>query len=364
MGESKFDAVFFDGKTSKPKTAELLFGPRDLIIVSHDPDGMQETVLWEYKKIQRSDIYQSGSKVTLRFGDFAAQTLEIQSDFFLQELQKRLKKDGPVNTLHQKALKNKTNVTVLILIALGGLAALYFFAVPFLGDLIGANLPYSMEQKLGSFLGDAMLDKNVKRSENLTRFAAQLKLDPKYPLEILYSSDTEVTNAFALMGGKIVVYQPILSLTKSPEELAGLLAHEYGHIRLKHSSRSIIKSMLGYFIISILINDMSGLSAVLLQNADSLRNLQYSRQMEEEADKFGLKLLEESGINPEGMPSLFKQFEKLERSKLPEFLVTHPNTKSRITYLNEMIKKSPPVHTNKPKLVKLYRRIMAEEGRP
>ncbi|WP_446914219.1 M48 family metalloprotease, partial [Klebsiella pneumoniae] len=82
-------------------------------------------------------------------------------------------------------------------------------------------------------------------------------------------------NAFAVPGGFIVVHDAILDEMEHHEELAGLLGHEIGHVQLRHSTKAIARSLSYYMLLSLLFGDVSGIAAVIVDNASTLNNLEY-----------------------------------------------------------------------------------------
>ena len=124
-------------------------------------------------------------------------------------------------------------------------------------------------------------------------------------------------------------------------ELAGLLAHETAHVTHRHSMKILCRSIAGFLVVSLLLNDVNGIMASIAQNANSLQNLSYSRGFEKEADISGFELLRSRRIDPHGMISLFEVLKRQEKTTLPGFLSTHPVTQDRIDYLNTKIKEDP-----------------------
>ena len=156
----------------------------------------------------------------------------------------------------------------------------------------------------------------------------------------LYIINQSVVNAFALPGGKIIVYEGLLRKMDNYQQLAALLGHEYSHIELKHATRNLFRTLSGSLFISLLAGDAHGVGSFVLQNANQLKQLGYSRSLEKAADINGLKLMEANRIKPDGMAQLFEVLKKAEGGNEPvSFLSTHPLTTERIDYVNEEIKR-------------------------
>jgi beta-barrel assembly-enhancing protease len=165
---------------------------------------------------------------------------------------------------------------------------------------------------------------------------------------------TEQINALALLGGNIIIFEGLLKVADSPEEIAGLLAHEVQHIFLKHSTRGILRNLASGMLLALVRRDANTVMEGVVGIAGQLNTLGFSRKMETEADIKGIELMLEAKINPKGMLSIFKKLLK-EELKLEEnkknssisknakevfsYLSTHPSAKIRIKELENKIKK-------------------------
>src|SRR5690606_37563596 len=117
------------------------------------------------------------------------------------------------------------------------------------------------------------------------------------------------------------------------EELAALLLHEYAHVERRHTTKTIFRSMGAYMFISLLFGDLSGAGAVVVENANSLNSLQYSRRLEKDADLYGLQLLQERQLDPQGFEWLFNSLKRQYGLQPSEWLSSHPDLDNRIRYI-------------------------------
>ena len=141
-------------------------------------------------------------------------------------------------------------------------------------------------------------------------------------------------NAFALPGGRIVVYSGLLRQAESAEEVAGVLAHEISHVELRHTLRNLIHSLGWRAVLGAVVGDLSG--GVWADMAHELGRLGYSRDLEREADLAGLQLLRRSGVPAAGMLDFYERMERNEKAP-PALLSTHPSGLERMTILREAI---------------------------
>jgi Zn-dependent protease with chaperone function len=155
-------------------------------------------------------------------------------------------------------------------------------------------------------------------------------------IRILVIADTSVKNAFAFPGGYILVYTGMLHMLDDQEEWLGLLAHEGGHVALRHGMRSVVRGSFLAIAATLVFGDVSGLSAAILDNAGTLVSRNYNRKDEAAADEYARAHLEAAGHSSEGMSRLFGKLLALEKQpKWAVFLSTHPATEDRIARLKD-----------------------------
>ncbi|MBW2545128.1 MAG: M48 family metalloprotease [Deltaproteobacteria bacterium] len=155
-------------------------------------------------------------------------------------------------------------------------------------------------------------------------------------------------NAFATPGGYVYIYSGLIELTENEDQLAGVLAHEIGHIKARHIAQTIDKSKkiniatLAAILAGAFLGGSGELTAAVasfsMATATTL-NLKYSRKHEEEADRLGMSYLVETGYNGEGMLTFLKIMRKYEfySNFIPSYFLTHPGTGDRIVYLDGLL---------------------------
>ena len=156
--------------------------------------------------------------------------------------------------------------------------------------------------------------------------------------------DDPTINAFAGPAGYIGVHTGLILAAKTEGELSSVMAHEIAHVTQRHLFRSIESSQnmsiatVGAIIAAILLGSAAGGEvgeAVLASTMAGAQQqqLSYSRAHEQEADRVGIEMLASAGYNPNDMANFFETLEKQSRfsaHSIPEFLLTHPVTTSRI----------------------------------
>jgi beta-barrel assembly-enhancing protease len=155
---------------------------------------------------------------------------------------------------------------------------------------------------------------------------------PRYHVSRL---ESPAVNAMALPGGYMLTTRGLMVQPDlSEEELAGILAHEIGHIELGHSRKALVRSGRKQALLLVL-SIMGRNPGMAGQLAGSLVELGISRESEIEADDFAVKLLGRAGYPPEGLLRFFQRARKFRRT--PDwltFLSTHPAMEERIERLS------------------------------
>jgi Zn-dependent protease with chaperone function len=213
-----------------------------------------------------------------------------------------------------------------------GLAALLYFGWRDGSAWVADTVPRKWEQNLGDRVRDAMLDglyacdgKEGKAAiETLGR-----KLLPESIADLPLTIDVvrvKQVNAFALPGNHIFVFSGLIEKASNPDELAGVLAHEMGHLELRHPTRGMIQQLGLSAVISLMFGGNAAGDAAYLATA-----LSYTREMEREADARAIALLQQAKIHTEGLASFFRALkdDKDGDSPLPDWLSTHPGLQER-----------------------------------
>ena len=222
--------------------------------------------------------------------------------------------------------------------------------LPDLGDESLAVISPAQERKLGQdFIRQAHRSLSFMDDPEISEYIQSLgqKLvahsdDPQQEFRF-YVINNPAINAFALPGGYICVHSGLILATQNEGELAAVIAHEIAHITQRHIPRMIAESQrttipaLAAVLAGILMassGHQGGEAAIALTGATvAQRQLTFSREYEEEADRFGMRTLAKSGFNPDAMPDFFERMQNLNRvneTNLPEFLRDHPVTTNRI----------------------------------
>lgn len=197
------------------------------------------------------------------------------------------------------------------------------------------RIPVEWEQAIGEsarreFLAGRTVFKEgpaVLAVQEITKRLTDQIPESPYKFEVtLVRSD--VVNAFALPGGYVVVFTGLLKKAESPEEVAGVLAHELNHVLLRHGLERIVKTLGVVAVVTIFVGDQSGLIGLAKQLGIELVTLKFGREQEMEADLSGLRLLYRAKISPAGMIRFFERLSESDKLQV-EMLSTHPMSAAR-----------------------------------
>lgn len=159
-------------------------------------------------------------------------------------------------------------------------------------------------------------------------------------------ADGQTVNAFALPGGQVSVTAGLVQALQTTEgELAGVLAHEIGHVVGRHSAEQMAKAQLTQGLASAAAiaaydpnNPGSAASSQIAMLIGQAINTRYSREDELEADALGVRFMSEAGYDPRAMASVMTKLGQASGgARGPEFLSTHPNPENRIARIEEAI---------------------------
>ena len=234
-------------------------------------------------------------------------------------------------------------------------------SLPALGDSAGEDFGVGTERRVGDqvmreirrdpdYLDDPVLLEYLQSIWVPLLAAARANgnitadIDSRYAWEAFLVRDRSV-NAFALPGGYVGVHLGLIAMTGSRDELASVLAHEMTHVTQRHIARSITNSKrqsllsLAAMILGVIAagraNSADGMSAVVAgsQAAAIQGQLNFSRDMEREADRIGFQVMTGAGFAPGGMAAMFEKLDHashLNDSGSYPYLRSHPLTSERI----------------------------------
>ena len=354
-----FNVTYYDGLSSRGVPARLSFEPMHWSIAFQRENGLVETVRWDTARIRRNET--ASGVNTFRFDSEPPQVVESRDPAIMQTLRERYPREHFVDKKYSwLAATGLAGIVALVALLIGLVALVYFVALPAAAGALAGAMPRSTEIALGNSLFNAVTaeyETDDSLTANVNAYIRHIDFNAEYPIHITVVKRDEL-NAFAFPGGRIVVYSKLLEEMKRHEELAALLAHEVAHVKHRHSLRALARSLSGYIFISLLVGDANAVMAVVVDNADMLNRLSFSRSLERHADEDAAETMKRNNLDIDGMVGLFETLNREQAIDVGQFLSTHPLTDERIAYAKEQAESQTTVRQN-PALEKIWERIEA-----
>ncbi len=181
-----------------------------------------------------------------------------------------------------------------------GLVALFLKAP----EWIAPNIPMSMETRIGTAMLGKLDGKFCKGAGGEAALAALVKrMQPGDPNLSVHVVRTDMVNAITLPGGTILIFDGLLRMANSPDEVAGVLGHEIGHVR----HRDVMQALVRQFGLSVLLGGMGG---DMGGNLNMLLSASYSRAAESAADDYAMAALRRATVAPKDIAGLFERLGK------------------------------------------------------
>jgi Zn-dependent protease with chaperone function len=333
-----FSGQFYPTYFAFPREATLLLAHQLLSIGYHTEQGEPIRLDWKIKEVKGEYLMGENCSQFIHIPTQAECRIKEKEAYeYWNEIVKE--HDSP---WHRKKRTGNLRRTAGLLAALIGVGLLfYFFLVPFIAEQMATVVSKKTERQLGDGIYDSMKSTQVEdtaASNRINDFFAAMKVETDYVIRIAVVKD-ETVNAFALPGGRLVVYTGLLESMESYPELAALLGHEFTHVERQHATRTIFRSMGANLFVGLLFGKGSSLANLVVGQANQLRTLSYSRKLEKEADLEGLRLLKERKIDPAGFDQLFKHLKEASpATAVPEMISSHPDTDNRMQYIRAAAK--------------------------
>ncbi len=187
--------------------------------------------------------------------------------------------------------------------------------------------------------------KRVKRIGERLLAHTDVRPGVPYSFRVL---DTKDVNAVSLPGGPIYIFRGLIDLIGEDDDaLATVIGHEIGHTNGRHIAHQYTKQLQAGLLLGLILQGQGRTVQNLAGIGQELLGLKFTRDDEYEADRRGLSYAFKAGFDPQGMIRFFKKLQELEKRPSgtgvggggggPEFLKTHPVTKSRIDKATKLI---------------------------
>ena len=292
---------------------------------------------WSYADIRRAD----GAPGVLRLSCLTAPALarlEIHDAADAAELASRCAR-------LEENVPGRHGVAAIVgwsLAAAASIVAVVLFGVPLAADRLAPLVPASLDRRIGDVaeqqikvLFGGKVCNNAPGRAALDKLVATIgdAAGMQTPIEAAVLA-TPIPNAFALPGGKVYVFSGLLAKAENPDEIAGILGHEIGHLRHRDSTRNLIYNGGTSFLIGLLFGDITG-SGALVFASRSLVTASNSREAEQNADTFAIDAMRRLGRPTKPMGELMLRVTGKDLDKSLSLLSSHPLTEDRLKRMSE-----------------------------
>lgn len=338
-GYEKLEAVarYFDGRSAQPVEVVLSFGGRSLVIVGLDDRAIAHWPLATLRSLgepaetllQLVPDASSDERIVLEEPEMIGAIRDTCPDLYRRQV------DKP--GLRRAALWSAGAIGAVVLILL--------VLIPTLADRLAEYIPPEREQALGDAVAEQLGNLLVHQSAGRPRLCAEAggtkaldlmtrrvaaKADLPYPLRVNVLN-SRLVNAVTLPGGRILIFRGLIDEATSPEEVAGVLAHEIGHVVNHDPTRGVLRAAGTAGIMGLLLGDVFG-ATVLAAASDAVLNASHQREAETLADEYAYFLLGESGLPATPLADFFDRLreEHGDTDGPLKYLASHPALTGRM----------------------------------
>jgi Zn-dependent protease with chaperone function len=320
-------AVYFDGQTNRKHSVVLRIADR-IEIVEQDV----VVAAWPFADVRRAD---GPPTALLRLACTSALPLARL------EVEDEAAKQAIISNCPSLAVgRGQSQIARIVFWSLAaacsiiGLAA---YGIPVAADRLVPFVPQAWENRVGQAVDRQIRtfisDKACSAADGQVALATLVgKLESaggieNVPEPLVISS--KIANALALPGGKIILLDGLLEKAQSPDELAGILAHELGHVKHRDGMRKLIQTGGTSFLVGLLFGDITGAGAAVFA-ARSLLDASYSRDAERDADAFASQTMRKLGRSASAAGELLLRITRGQTNRTAPILDSHPLTEERL----------------------------------
>jgi Zn-dependent protease with chaperone function len=328
-------ATYFDGETSARRHVHVATADAGLRIIAGDGRAIAE---WPWDEIREVGALAGALRLT-REG-FSAR-LEVRAPATVDAIRKA----APSLGARDAGLDRK--IVLWSLAAAASLLGLAFFGLPLLADRLAPALPWSVDRRMGQALdaqirlllpvraggfacGSAEAEQAGRRA--LDRLAKRLTDAAGLPLPVeIVVVRSGLPNAFALPGGPIYLFDGLIQRAASGDEIAGVLAHEIGHVAVRDGAKRALQAGGFSFLFGFVLGDFVGGGAAVAA-ARALAQASYSRAAEMDADRYSVNLMKKDGGDPRALGALLLRLtgeDKTDGADPLAYIASHPGGPER-----------------------------------
>ncbi len=317
---------YFDGKSSLAHPVEITIIDDYVVMIAGEGISIKTTL---------DDIH-----ISSRVGN-TPRLIKLQEDAVIHvsdndALDEAISGFWHTSTSAHKLESRRSIVIISIVIMLISVLYFIFDGSDKVAKMLAYNLPSVVEKKIGTkafeYIDEEMLEPSKLKKERQKEISALFaKFDGAKEYTLHFRRGIGI-NAFALPSGDIVITDELIEFSDGNNDMIfGVLAHEIGHVKRKHSMQMIIKASMVGILVGYFTGDVSTLATTLMS---SVVQAKYSREFEREADAFAKETMQKSGVDPKNLALFFKKMSKKEPTHTETgYFDSHPANQERIDAL-------------------------------
>ncbi len=330
-------AFFMDGQSSERKAVSLCFSGLDLLILQ----DRGVLAAWPLEKIRQLDSPADIMLLGLSIEDVHLQRLDVKDTYWQAEIRRSCpylddlaETSGRTGKLIGWSLAATLSIALLLFVVIPNMAERL---TPFISADFEKRFGESVDMQVRLLFSKSDVCRAGEGEVALQKLSSQLVGQKSFVIQPeIAVLDNPLENAFALPGGKVYLFKGLLEKAQSSDEVAGVIAHEYGHVYHRDVLRATLKNGGTSFLIGLFFGDVTGGSSMTFLT-QMLINNSYSRNVERQADAFSAETMLALGRDPATMAQLLSRIGKGEESRsFLEWISTHPDTKERLASQSAM----------------------------
>ena len=331
LGSNVIRGTYFDGKTSAHKTVEVHFGEDTIQVL-----GLEATLDFPIGSVDVSEAL-GNTRRSILLADGAR--IDVPNAPELDRIGGRHRVFSIVDVLERRW----AYAALAVVLVIGVCWAIVTISVPIAAKHLAAAVPVELDESVGEN-GLKLLDRLYFRPTGLAEPEQSAILERFEPIVQYAQSEHRFrlefrsgrlvgANAFALPSGIIVITDQLVELSANSEELAGVLAHEVGHVVNRHSLRRLLQSSATAVLLATFTGDLASLSSLAASTPTVLVQTGYSRDFEREADRYAYEYLAFANIPARRFTDILKRLEASHGGGVDgpvSYLSTHPPSAERV----------------------------------
>ena len=327
---------WFDGRTARPREVIVKFGKSSLTLLGADDTPLAHWALASLREIDAPGA--AAGEMRLSPADDATERLALSDAEMIAAIRAACPdlraSSRPPGALRRALAWMAGAAAALALIVLVLIPALAERLAPLIPDEQAGRLGDAVVAQIGRALGaggpEAACD-DPAGARALDVLLARLGEGPEAPPPVrVMVLDHPLENAFAVPGGRIVLFRGLLEAAESPEEVAAVLAHEIGHVAHRDPTREALRSAGSAGVIGMFFGDFFG-GAIVVAATNAVLDASYRQDAESAADAYAHALFAAAGLPAGALAGFFERMAEKGGAApgLLSHIASHPDLASR-----------------------------------